>query len=372
MEVSTTACDLAVVGGGPAGAACAITAARAGASVLLLEQGQLPRHRVCGEFISPESLNLLATLLGPESRLLSDAPRITSARILVNGNIFAAPIEPAAASIPRHELDTALWHAAQSAGVDARLQTTVESIAPGRLFTIKTAARTFRARSVVNATGRWSRFPRAALRKAYERAVGSKWIGIKAHFSEVNPSASCDLYFFDGGYCGVQPVGESRLNVCAMVRADVGASMQDFFTLHPELARRSQQWHALMAPVTTSPLLFAPAEPDENGILFAGDAAGFIDPFVGDGIALALAGGALAAECLTPFCAAQVTLHEAVEHYRQSYKSRFGRVFRNASLLRRLISAPPRMRTALIYGLRIPAVARWAVASTRGKAAFNS
>ncbi len=51
--------DLTVIGGGPAGSCAAITAHRAGASVLLLERGRFPRHKVCGEFVSAEALGLL-------------------------------------------------------------------------------------------------------------------------------------------------------------------------------------------------------------------------------------------------------------------------------------------------------------------------
>jgi len=46
-----------VIGGGPAGASAAITAARAGVQVLLLEKDNFPRHKVCGEFVSGESLH---------------------------------------------------------------------------------------------------------------------------------------------------------------------------------------------------------------------------------------------------------------------------------------------------------------------------
>src|ERR1041385_2073289 len=56
--------DLAVIGGGPAGTAAAITAARRGKRVALLERGRYPRHKVCGEFVSAESLELLEALLG--------------------------------------------------------------------------------------------------------------------------------------------------------------------------------------------------------------------------------------------------------------------------------------------------------------------
>jgi choline dehydrogenase-like flavoprotein len=57
MTLSRTKYDLIVIGAGPAGCAAAITAARTGASVLLHERGHFPRHKVCGEFVSAESLD---------------------------------------------------------------------------------------------------------------------------------------------------------------------------------------------------------------------------------------------------------------------------------------------------------------------------
>src|SRR5215813_13748627 len=110
--------DLIVVGGGPAGSAAAITAARHGARVLLLERGRFPRHKVCGEFVSAESLHVLSELLCPEKQaLLTEALRISQARIFVDGKILAAPVDPPAASIARLELDAALWQSAEQAGV---------------------------------------------------------------------------------------------------------------------------------------------------------------------------------------------------------------------------------------------------------------
>ena len=53
--------------------------------------------------------------------------------------------------------------------------------------------------------------------------------------------------------------------------------------------------------MSTSPLIFRQPQPERDGMLMVGDAAGFVDPFVGDGISLALRGGALAAHCLGSF-----------------------------------------------------------------------
>src|SRR5581483_12063229 len=79
--------DLAVAGGGPAGTAAAITAARFGARVLLLEQGRFPRQKVCGEFVSAESLELLQRLLTADTAglaMMERAPRIRTARLFLD------------------------------------------------------------------------------------------------------------------------------------------------------------------------------------------------------------------------------------------------------------------------------------------------
>jgi len=72
--------DLIVIGAGPAGSSAAITAARAGASVLLCERGRLPRQRVCGEFVSAESLELLTTLFAEHASDLIRRPHNPNGR----------------------------------------------------------------------------------------------------------------------------------------------------------------------------------------------------------------------------------------------------------------------------------------------------
>ncbi len=234
--------DLIVVGGGPAGSAAAITAVRGGARVLLLERGRLPRHKVCGEFVSAESLELLGSLLlGQHLTVLNDAVRISRTRLYVDGRMIRAVVDPPAASIARCDLDAALWESAQLAGVDARQQVTVREIKGRGPFRICSSDGEFESRAVINASGRWSI---------------QKWVGLKAHFAESSPEASVDLYFFDGGYCGVQPVARGRVNACAMVRADVASTLDEVFEQHGALRKRSRSWKLLIDPVSTSPLIF--------------------------------------------------------------------------------------------------------------------
>ncbi len=366
--------DLIVIGGGPAGTSAAITAAQSGARVLLLEKSRFPRHKVCGEFVSAESLSLLGHLLSQDfAPLLHNSIRIFESRIFLDGKILHARISPPAASIPRFYLDAALWDSAQNCGVEVLEQTTVRKISGQGPFSIESSRQTYEARAVINATGRWSNLSMSAIPDANgDRQSRTKWLGVKAHFTEMSPSLSVDLYFFPGGYCGVQPVSadsetaRSNINACAMVRADVATTLAEVFQQNPELRERSRHWQPLSSPASTSPLIFRQPEPVEENILRAGDAAAFVDPFVGDGISLALRSGALAAQCLQPFFAGRSSLAEAAVNYQQSYKNKLASVYRASSQLRRLLNLPPAVRRPLISVLgKSPRLRDYLVTKTR-------
>lgn len=340
--------DLAIIGGGPAGCSAAIVAARKGARVLLLERTRFPRHKVCGEFVSAESLGLLQDLLASEfGYLLTRAPRISNSRIFLDGSVLEARIDPPAASIARFDLDAALWETCCLEGIETRAETIVKSVEGSGPFRIIADKQIFEAHALINASGRWSSFTSPKIRA---RNSDPKWIGVKAHFHENSAAPSTDLYFFDGGYCGVQPVAvathgcATRINACAMVRSDIAKTLPDVLRLHPALRGRGRTWKPTMDSVSTSPLVFHKPEPRQDSMLQVGDAAAFVDPFVGDGISLALRSGALAAECLESFFNGESSLAEAAALYSQAYAERLGRVFKVSSILRGWLRWPRPLR----------------------------
>ena len=362
--------DLILIGAGPGGSSAAISAARAGARVLLLERGRFPRNKVCGEFVSAESLDLLSSLLGSSGRsLLDQAPRISGTRIFVDGLMLTSAVDPSAASIARLDLDAALWAAAQENRVETREQTAVQTIHGEGPFIVAANGNRFEGRAVINTSGRWSNLTATATENYKPR---DKWLGVKGHFAEPDPAPSVDLYFFEGGYCGVQPVTleadrtQSRVNVCAMVRSDVASSLPEVFALNPSLRERSRNWQPLTDPVSTSPLLFRQPQPVEGNVLRAGDAAGFVDPFVGDGISLALRTGALAARSLVPFFQGEVSLAASIESYRRTYERDFLPVFRVSSQIRHIFLLPRVLRLMLLTGLKhSPSLTRYFIRRTR-------
>jgi flavin-dependent dehydrogenase len=367
--------DVVIIGGGPAGAAAAITAARSGARVFLAEAGRYPRHKVCGEFISGEALATLEQLLGPTAAadLLRSAPRIRQARIHVSGATLAGNIVPPAASISRYDLDDALWRAAVAAGVDCRDQARADVVAAsgqqpqvGAPLRVRLKGEHFEAAAVVNATGRWSNLSAAAPDRT---AKAPRWLGLKAHFTTPERVRDVtELYSFHGGYCGVQAVatgGQQLLNVCAMVRADVATRLDHVLPRHPALAQRSRRWHQEIETVTTAPLVFRPPCTVRDQMLLAGDAAAFIDPFVGDGISIALRSGVLAGMTIARIAANELSLAEGLAEYDRQYRATFSSAFRNASRLRRMLQAPAILRVPAVAALQLFGATEFLIRKTR-------
>lgn len=152
-----------------------------------------------------------------------------------------------------------------------------------------------------------------------------------------------------------------------MVRADVAHTLEDVFAKEPQLFQRSRAWQPLFSTVTTSPLYFREPETESDGMFLAGDAAGFIDPFAGDGISLALQSGTLAAQSIVPFLRGTCSMEQAHRQYQAAYRKRFAPAFRNAARLRGAFAAPKWLRSAAMAFAGMPGVGKMLVRGTRAR-----
>ena len=364
--------DLAIIGGGLAGCAAAVRVLQnaPNAKVLLLERGRYPRQKVCGEFLSSEgvaALRQIAVRSEPLQRLLAAAITIQRARIHVAQRSAEFPVEPAALSLSRSVLDSALWQHAIALGADCRTECNVGKMEGEGPFHLRTGCGEFHARAVINASGRWSAISAAR----QQPKNGQHWIGLKAHYREREPEQCVDLYFFPHGYCGVQPAGENAVNVCAMVRADAATRLDQLFKLTPALAARSTRWTPLMEPVATAPLIFHRPAPILRHLFNAGDAAGFIDPFSGNGMTLALQSGMLAAECLGECLGGRASLESALAAYATRYRRELESSFRRVGWVRALLSLPRPTAIAALKLLELPGVGNLLVRKTRSPASLQ-
>jgi flavin-dependent dehydrogenase len=154
------------------------------------------------------------------------------------------------------------------------------------------------------------------------------------------------------------------VNVCALVRAERARTVEDVLACHERLRQASRGWERACDTVTTGAVAFRRPETQRDEALLAGDAAGFIDPFVGDGIAIALRSGSMAGE-IAAGVGRETTIEQAHARYAQRYHAAFDGAFRNARRLRKMLELPGMARTAIIAMLKFPGAAEMVVRATR-------
>ncbi len=268
--------ELQIAGGGPAGAAAGIAALREGARVHIFERTRAARHKVCGEFISPEACALLEKL-GVWSAFLQSRPvRIRRCSLHFGSVVKRWHLNEPGWGLSRFALDRLILE--ESARLGAK-------VTRGEAFPMTRAQA---AGPVVAASGRRESAPRAA-----------RLFGFKAHF-EGPADDAVELYFTRFGYVGISPVEDNLINVCGIAREDAlrrcGFEIDEYLSAEPAVAERLRLLSRRMAWLRVGPLIFSrigSAQP-RAGIYPAGDALGFVDPFTGSGIQHALITGRLA------------------------------------------------------------------------------
>ncbi len=381
LTSSSGTLDLAIIGGGPAGTAAALEGFRHGLSVGIWERNRFPRDKVCGEFISSEAYPILQDAI-PET--VARGAEIRSAQFVTDhGMSRTFRLPHTALGLSRRALDAALWKSVESAGVETHegvVVSRVQKLSSGGgkdgVWEIESSNGSVqRAKSLIVACGRWWAIEglSSPARRGEPQATG-EWAGFKAHFAGVPARDRVELYFFHGGYCGLAPVEGGVWNVCCLVHRekfrearpkaleDLAAWLAHVSQL-PALEKRLHGVGQVSSLVTTAPVRMARQRAAQGGALMAGDASGFVDPFTGEGISMALHSGRLAAQAVARALLEGSEVQSAAEIYGQSLTQAVRRSYRIATLARGLMQGPGWLRD-LATG-QLPWVGKYLVRETR-------
>ena len=396
--------DVIVVGAGPSGATTAYYLAQAGLDVLLLEKARFPREKVCGDGLTPRAVKALVAMgvdVGPGSGWL----RNKGLRVIGAGMRLEMPW-PDLDSYPgyglvraRAALDETLARRAQAAG--AKLHEGVTVTGPliddeGTIVGVTARAgaeaadfadhdperggdsqRVFRSRVVVAADGNSSRLSVAmGLRKRDDRPLG---VAVRTYYT--SPRHDDDyleswLDLWDGdrllpGYGWIFGMGDGTSNVglgllntsAAFGNTDYRALLKRWLRSMPEEWGFTEENRTEPVRGAALPMGFNRTPHYHRGLLLAGDAAGMVNPFNGEGIAYAMECGEILARTITQALArpTRVETERVLRGYPRALQEAYGGYYTLGRMFVQLIGRPQLMRFATKHGMSRPALMGFAL-----------
>ncbi len=267
-----------VVGGSVAGLAAANRVVDLGLQAMVIEGGSYPAFRVCGEFLSPECLPLLAEWgVVPEKNIKQCQ--------FFGKKSLEFSLHPSGGGMSRSLLEMKLLRRLRDRGCSVLTGTKVDGVEPPQ-----TERGVFRLSLSGGKSIEASQLIVAAGRLFSKTKPFCPYFGMKAHFQNIDLEETLEMHLFQGGYCGVSPIGPNTVNVAMLSKSRRTLP-------EPLLARLSlgeiQQpgWVRVEAPE-----FGVKQHPGWPNTYLAGDAAATIPPITGEGVGMAVTSGVMAAD----------------------------------------------------------------------------
>ncbi|MEW6730983.1 MAG: geranylgeranyl reductase family protein [Acidobacteriota bacterium] len=351
-EPSRDCYDVIVVGSGPAGATAALTLAKQGISVLILEKATLPRYKTCGGGVVHRAAAALPVDIS--SAIERDCYRAEMHLLDANLHFVTQRSTPIVSMCMRDKLDFSLVIAAQEMG--AKLQSECEVLdlkSSNEAVELKTSAGLRQARFVLAADGAMSLVARKAGWPETRDLIPALEYEVKVSNELLNrfgESARFDFGVVPYGYGWVFPK-KAHLSIGLLSMQRRAINLNEMFMQYLRLIgidkTESLERHGFLIPVQPRQGPFMRAR-----VLLTGDAAGFADPVTGEGITFSILSGQLAARALLE---GNLNAHRISEIYQSALAKTILPELWWGRRLAKLLYGYPRLRTRLFrrYGTKL-------------------
>lgn len=351
--------DVAVIGGGLAGLITAILLSRDGWSVVLYEKKRFPFHRVCGEYISNETVPFLkANGLFPE-QFKPEAIKMLQLTS-VNGKSAEINLDMGGFGVSRYTFDNFLYKTALDAGVNV-IHENVESIDPSR------------ARVVLCAYGKRSKLDYTLDREFIHKR--SPYVGVKYHIRIDHELGLIALHNFKDGYCGISNIEDGKTNLCYLTHrknmrehGNIRKMEEEVLFRNPFLKSIFERAEFLFdKPEVINEISFEKKKAIENHMLMIGDAAGMITPLCGNGMAMAIHSSKIAFGWTSSFLKNNITREQMENGYAKAWSQNFSQRLWVGRQVQRLFGAETASNLAVNLVKHVKPVANFLVKATHGR-----
>jgi len=310
--------DAIIVGAGPAGSSTAALLARQGFRVLLLDRAAFPRDKACGEYTSPETERVLKRMGVLDAVLNAGARRLPQMRVVSPAGVSftmdysgGEPQGPHVLATQRRVLDATLVDHARNCGAEVRERTKVVAVTmrDGKAAGVIIKGRDGseheeQARLIVGADGVHS-----VVVRSLGLSAPLRWprnLGMVAHYKGYRGLDSWgEMHVSSQGYAGLAPQSGDIVNVGLVIPETYVANLPErgavarfegFANSFPGVRACLEPAERVDSVRGVGPIGARVKRTSGPGYVLVGDAAGFFDPFTGEGVYKALRGAELAAQ----------------------------------------------------------------------------
>lgn len=326
--------NIVIIGGGVAGLSALNRFADLGITATLIESGDYPAHKICGEFFSPESVPIL------EKWGLSPSTEMNQISLITKQSSLKFTLPQPAVSQSRFEFDQALVMRAKEKGALILTKTKVLKIEKEKII-LDNGEVLFYSDLIVSA-GRF-----------FANASPPQYFGIKGHLKGLEIGNTLEMFPFQGGYAGLSPIENGCANFACLIHKGqhtMKTPLQSVFQLAPHLEKRLEKavlifndWMICKVPafgIKKTTLL--------SNTYFIGDAAGTIPPASGLGLSLAITSG---------YMVADYVLKRDYVGFKRAWEKKYQKTFFYGQLLHHLFMNRLLFSTGIRIGKLFPSMA---------------